>query len=278
MPETEDVIDSIKHPAVAEARRLLRSRDGRAAGAFLADGCRLVSQAVEAGAEIEHLFFLGPVDAPGPAELLERVRALGLKWRVVTRGVFFKVLGLGYETSVRVLAVIRRPEAAPEVAPAGEGTVLVGERIQDPRNVGVLVRTVDAWGLPCAVFSRDSADPWSRAAVRSSTGSIFRVPPVQPADLAAWVRGLRGHSVRVIGASAHASVPCWQEDLTGRCALVLGNESTGLSEGLRAACDALVAIPMCGGAGSFNVTVAAGILLYERARQMQAAAGGGPAD
>jgi tRNA G18 (ribose-2'-O)-methylase SpoU len=89
---------------------------------------------------------------------------------------------------------------------------------------------------------------------------------------------LSADSVRVIGASAHASQPCWEADLTGSCALVVGNESGGLSGGLRDACDVLVAIPMTGGASSFNVTVAAGILLYERARQAQAAAGRPRAD
>jgi len=187
----------------------------------------------------------------------QRAHALGLSCRRVKRGVFFRVLGLGYETSVRVLAVIRRPEPSIGTVTT-EGTVLVGERIQDPRNVGVLVRTVDAWRLPCAVFSRESADPWSRAAVRSSTGSIFRVRLAQPVSLTAFVLGLKERSVRVIGASAHASVPCWDADLTGSCALVVGNETEGLSDELRAACDALVTVPMCGGADSFNVTVAAG--------------------
>lgn len=273
MPQNDDLIDSIKHPDVADARRLLRSEKGRPSEAFLADGCRLVRQAIQAQADVRHLFFLEPVEGREAGELLDWAQAQGLACRRVKRGVFFRVLGLGYETSVRVLAVIRRPAVTERVPTGDAGTVLVGERVQDPRNVGVLVRTVDGWGAPCAVFSRDSADPWSRAAVRSSTGSIFRVPPVQPADLPAWAARARAEGMRVVGASAHESTPCWEADLTGRCALVVGNETEGLSEGMKGACDALVAIPMCGGAGSFNVTVAAGILLYERARQMHAGAG-----
>ena len=71
----------------------------------------------------------------------------------------------------------------------------------------------------------------------------------------------------MIGTSAGADLPCWETDLTGPCALVLGNESVGLSPGTSAVCDTLVTIPMSAGAHSFNVTVAAGILLYERDRQ-----------
>ncbi|NLW50768.1 MAG: RNA methyltransferase [Candidatus Brocadiaceae bacterium] len=273
-----DVIDSLKHPAVVEARRLLRPVRGAPPAAFLADGCRLVRQAIEGGAGIEHLFFLDPVEGREAVRLLQAARAHGLASSRVRRGVFFRVLGLGYETSVQVLAVIRRPTGRP-VPPAGDGaTILLGERIQDPRNVGVLVRTADAWPQPHVVFSGDSADPWTRAAVRSSTGSIFRVPVELPGDLADRVRGLRAQSIRVIGASAHAAAACWETDLTGRCALLVGNETEGLSDNLQAACDAVVAIPMRGGAGSFNVTVAAGVLLYERARQMRAGARPRPAD
>ena len=255
-------IGRIKHPAVREARARLRAGE-----AFLADGQRLVAQAVEAGAAIEGLFFLDPAEAPGRAALLKRAEAAGLDCHLVTRGVFFKVLGLGYETSVRVLAVVRRPEplAAPDLG--ADGAVLVGERIQDPRNVGVMVRTADAWCLPCAAFGADSADPYSRPAVRSSTGSIFRVPLALPADLPGFLGALKGEGARIVGSSARADVPCWDADLTGRCALVLGNESEGLSDEVRAACDEVVTVPMSGGASSFNVTVAAGVLLYERERQ-----------
>jgi TrmH family RNA methyltransferase len=144
---------------------------------------------------------------------------------------------------------------------------MVGEQIQDPRNVGVMVRTADAWQPAATVLSADSADPWCRAAVRSSTGSIFRMPLSMPEDLPAYVRKLKSRGVRIVGTSAHAPAPVWDTDLTGPCALVLGNESVGMSEELTAECDEFVTIPMHGGASSFNVTVAGGILLYERERQ-----------
>jgi len=75
--------------------------------------------------------------------------------------------------------------------------------------------------------------------------------------------GLRAQGVRVIGTSAHAATACWEADLALPCAIVLGNETTGLSKEAQAVCDLLVMIPMQGGASSLNVTVAAGIVLYE---------------
>jgi TrmH family RNA methyltransferase len=186
----------------------------------------------------------------------------------VTRGVFFRILDLGYETSVEVLAQVRRPGSADVLSMVTADTCLmVGEQIQDPRNVGVMVRTADAWQPAAVVLSADSADPWCRKAVRSSTGSIFRMPVSLPEDLPAYVRELKEHGTRIVGTSAGAAEPLWDVDLAGPCALVLGNESVGMSDELTDECDEFVTIPMHGGASSFNVTVAAGILLYERERQ-----------
>ena len=262
-----EVISSIKHPAVAGARRRLgRSGSGEPAS-FLLDGHRLVAQALRSGLSLEGVFFLHPVEGE-EAGLLRRAAEEGAPCRVLSRGVFFRLLGLGYETSVRVLVVLPRPRF-PDVAESvtGDACVLVGEDIQDPRNVGVLIRTADGWGSAGVVLSRDSADPYCRASVRSSTGSVLRVPVTIARHLGEYLDRLRRRSVRLVGTSVHGGVPCWEADLSGPCAVVLGNESRGLSAQVRSACDLVVSIPMFGGAHSFNVTVAAAVLLYERARQ-----------
>ncbi len=268
-----EVISSLKHPAVVAARQSLSQvgrttrMSGRAASSFFADGGRLVSQALESPVCVEKVFFLHPVEAE-EASLLRRARDAGVECCVVTRGVFFRILGLGYETAVRTLAVVKRP-TFPDVGESIEGDVcvLVGESIQDPRNVGVLIRTVDAWGLPGAVFSQDSADPYSRASVRSSTGSVFRVPVTIAVHLVEYLERLKEQSVRVMGTSAQATIACWDADLSGPCVILFGNESAGLSADVKGLCDAVVSVPQYGGAHSLNVTVAAGIVLYERARQ-----------
>lgn len=262
-----DIVTSIKHPAVAAARRSVTRSGSTPARCFLVDGRKMVAQALDAGATVEGVFFLDP-PREAARMLLDRARRAGVDCHIVSRGVFFKVLHLGYETAADVLAVVRREEShrLPESPPADFCTV-VGECIHDPRNVGVIVRTADAAGLSSAVFSADSADPFSRAAVRSTTGSIFRVPLTLAADLPAALAALRAAGVRIIGTSATAETPCWEADLGTPCALVLGNETVGLSADAADVCDTMVTIPMSGGAHSFNVTVAAGILLYEWARQ-----------
>ncbi|MGD2174109.1 MAG: RNA methyltransferase [Candidatus Brocadiaceae bacterium] len=268
MRSDDEVISRIKHPAVAEARRSVGEFRREEATCYLLDGHRLVRRALEARAPIVRLFLLEPIERQRERELYARANELGIPCHRVSRGVFFKILGLGYETSVRVLAVVKRPPSADAAALLEPGTcLLAGESIQDPRNVGVLVRTADAWDLPGAVFTADSADPWCRAAVRSSTGSIFHVAVTLAANLDGYLGSLKGSGARIIGTSAHAETACWEADLAGTCVIVLGNETVGISDEVRAACDQVVTVPMHGRADSLNITVAAGVLLYERARQ-----------
>ncbi|MBM3476654.1 MAG: RNA methyltransferase [Armatimonadetes bacterium] len=269
-----ETITGVKHPTIVRVRQSLGQAGGGRATAFLVEDAKMVSQALAAGAPLETVLYLDPVEQPEEQALLEAVRRAGAECQVVTRGVFFRVLDLGYETATRVLATVRaEPLPASRLGELTneEACLLVGEGIQDPRNVGVLIRTADALGVRAAIFTADSADPYSRASVRSTTGSILRVPLVLAESLLDVLDNLRHRGVRIIGTSAHAATACWDADLSPPCALLLGNETTGLSPEAQAACDLLVTIPMQGEASSLNVTVAVGALLYEVARQARGA-------
>ncbi|MFB3882177.1 MAG: TrmH family RNA methyltransferase [Armatimonadota bacterium] len=268
----KEVVSTIKHPAVVAARRSIGEVGGARATAFLVEGRKLVSEALAAGAAVEAVFALAPVEDPADAAVVRSAEAAGAKCWLVSRGVFFRLLGLGYETAVRVLATVTIPN--PSLAEvielaSDDAPVLVGERIQDPRNVGVLIRTVDGLGSKSVVFAEGSADPYSRQSTRSSTGSIFRVRLAVGGSTTEVLGALRARGMRIIGTSAGATIPCWEADLSPPCAIVVGNETSGLSEEAVALSDALVRIPMFGGAHSLNVTVAAGVLLYEAARQRE---------
>jgi len=265
-----DVVSSIKHPAVVAARESTgQSRPGKPA-LFLIEGRKLVLEAVEARAPLEGVFFMHPLEE---TETWQAVQQAGVPCWLVSRGVFHRILGLGYETATRIVATVKvvRRSVADLVADSGPSTcLLVGESLQDPRNVGTFVRTAEAWGLRAVAFTAGSADPFSRPSIRSSTGSILRVSIATDCRTRELLEALRATGSRLVGASAAATNPCWEVDLSPPCAILLGNETTGLSREARELSDVMVRIPMYGGAHSFNVTVAAGILLYEAARQREA--------
>jgi tRNA G18 (ribose-2'-O)-methylase SpoU len=265
-------IASIKHPTVVAARQALGQSGKGTASAFLVDGQQLAAQALESSLTLKQFFFLHPAPAAArkaAGELEEASRSRRVQRAHLTKGVFFKLLGLGYETSAWVMALVQRPPDDRPLAIEGEqDCLLIGERIRDPRNVGVLVRNADAFGLAGALFCGESADPYCRAAVRSTTGSILRTKVDVAGNLTKTLRELKEQGVRLIGSSAHAQTSCSEADLSGRCAIVVGNESDGLSPDLVKLCDTMVTIPMRGAANSLNVTVAAGIMLHEWTKQI----------
>jgi len=217
-----------------------------------------VRQALQAGRLLEAFV----VDEQ-PA-LADTLSAAGIPVHPIPVGALPKLIGTSYRTTIEAVGIARR-ELLPTLP--DHGLLLACESIQDPRNVGVLVRTAEAAGVAAVAFSDDSADPFARAAVRSTTGSLLRQPLYLAADLTADLQRWRAAGGRVIAASAKADRLVWEVDLTGQVAVLVGNESAGLGAAAVNLADELVALPVAGGASSLNVTVAAGALLYEAVRQ-----------
>jgi len=264
-------IDSVKHPAV-QAARALNTPAGRAQQRrYLIEGEKTVAQALDGPAQVDAIFLSDSLPEEVLAHWQQRLTASRRTAYLIRRGLLFKIIGTAYETAVNVVAVVRQPELEATAWNLETGGCwVVGESIQDPRNVGVLVRTADAAGARGLVLSDDSGDPFSRSAVRSSTGSILSLPVVVRPDLVAWLSALKRQGWPLVATSAQARCALWSVDLTGTCVVLLGNETTGLSAALRELADVEVAIPMMGKAHSLNVAVAAGIVLFERVRQLKA--------
>jgi len=164
-----------------------------------------------------------------------------------------------------------RPDELSRVDVRGDGLLVVFDRPTSPGNLGTLIRSADAFGAVGVVVTGHAADVYDPRTVRASTGSLFAVPTVRvdSPEVLDWLAGLQRHGtpVRVVGTDEAGTVDLSEADLTGPTALVLGNETTGMSAALRDACDTLVAIPIGGAASSLNAAAAGSIVLYEAARQ-----------
>ena len=141
------------------------------------------------------------------------------------------------------------------------------DQVQDPRNLGAIIRTADAVNADGLILPKDRAAGITAAAHKASAGSSEYVPISQVTNLARTIETLKESGLWVIGAAQTAPTSYVDADLTGPICLVLGNEAEGLRRLVREKCDLLIHLPMFGHVPSLNVSVAAGILLYEALRQ-----------
>ena len=169
------------------------------------------------------------------------------------------------QTPQPLLAVVRYRPAAAEVL-RGAGFVLVAAGLSDPGNLGTVLRTAEAAGADAVVLTPDTVDVTNPKVVRASAGALFQVPVVDPLELAE----LRGFGLRAIGTSSRRGDAYTDVDLTGRVAIVVGNEAHGLSDD--AAIDEWITVPHAGRAESLNVAMAAAVVCFEAARQRRAPA------
>jgi TrmH family RNA methyltransferase len=251
--------------ADAKLIHALKSRRGREKhGLFLVEGVRVVEDLLRSGTDLEFAVVsttLGDNDR-GAALYTQLAKATSL--REVDDRALSDVTDT--ETPQGVVAVARIPaQSLSALRLDARATILVLDAVQDPGNLGTLIRSADAFGAAAVIALPGTVDFWGPKVIRSTAGSAFRVPLVQAPDAEVW-SWLLQNDVAICGADMHGqSVD--RLDVAGRAALVVGNEGSGLRPETRSRVTHLVSIPMRGDAESLNVAVAAGILLYEFSRR-----------
>ena len=149
----------------------------------------------------------------------------------------------------------------------GVAFFLALDQVQDPQNLGALLRTAAAFGVHGVVIPKHHAVGLTEAAARVAMGAVEHVPVARETNLVTALETIKKSGIWVYGASTGEGVPAWRADLTGPVCLVLGAEGAGLRPLVARACDVLVTVPMEGGVGSLNVAAAGAALCYEVARQ-----------
>lgn len=256
------------HDLVRRLRRLRRDATARRAeGVVVAEGSHLLGEALaSAPGAIECVVHTARLerDAGGRA-LLAACRRAGL---VVHETGDAVMDGLQEARSPQpVLALVRFAPADPRRCLAGaDGPLAIAAGLQDPGNLGAILRTADAAGAVAAAVCGPGADPRHPRAVRATMGAIFRLPLIECAvdgalDLAAE------HGMALVGADADGDVECFDYAWPERVALVLGGEGAGLPPEARVRLDAIVRVPMRRGVESLSVGAAAAVLLFDIARR-----------
>ena len=260
------MISSRQHPIVRGFRELARTPDPTGTRLLL-DGVHLIRDAMAAGVEFESIAIA--TSRPGGSEEAVAARsaeASGARVLTVSDPVFAAMSPVRGPSGI--VAIVRRtPVEADAICSSENGLVLIAVDVQDPGNLGALIRAGEAGGVSGVLTCGASANPFSWKAVRGSMGSIFRLPVTAELDVEAAIRCLRRHSGSIVAAVPRRGLDPDAVRWRGRVGLLVGGEGSGLSEPILAQADELVTVPMRPPVESLNVAVAAAILVYAARRQ-----------
>ena len=246
------MIESRNNPIIKATRALLQSGARREAGTHLIEGEKLVAEAVASGARILDLFL-----REGQAfQTLE-----GARVHSVTQSVLESICDA--KTPQGVAAVVQTPDLTPPTQ-FPEGLLVLLDSVQDPGNVGAIIRSSDAFGACGVLLGAGCADPFAPKTLRAAMGSTYHVPIWQGA-LPPLLDGL--HAQGYLTLCGHLRGAETLPPLGSRVALVIGSEGQGVSNDVAARCT-LYRLPMPGRAESLNASVAAGVLLYAVSMRM----------
>lgn len=264
------MITSTANDRIRSIRALKRRKERDERGLAYVEGIRSVLGAIESGADIA-LLLVAPdqLTSDRAREAVAAAEATGVERIDVSRQVFESLSNR--DGPQGIAAVIRQRWRALRSVELEDGDRWVAlTAIQDPGNLGTILRTADAAGATGVILLEVGADPWDRTAMRASTGAVFTQQIVR-ADWKSFTEWAREAGATVVGAADAAETPYRGADYGPRTILLMGSEREGLSETQQAFCTRLVAIPMRGSVDSLNLGVAASLVLYEVMHQREAA-------
>ena len=169
--------------------------------------------------------------------------------------------------SADAVGMMAEGELIDRVTQSAEALLLILDGVTDPHNLGACLRSADAAGATAVIFPKDKSADVNDVARKVASGAAEAVPWVRVTNLARTIESLQQAGVWVIGTDGDAATTLYDQDLTGPCALVLGSEGLGMRRLTRERCDFVVRLPMSGSVSSLNVSVAAGVCLFEAVRQ-----------
>lgn len=284
-----ETITSAQNRKVKELLTLVEKSKARsAAGLFVVEGQRELGHCLDAGFIPETLFICGEVMAvqnnavngaktghlaeniegkDGLDALVAKAEALNPRLGVVQIPAFlYEKVAYRGSTEGIIAEVHSVPRALEDLRLGESPLVMVLESVEKPGNLGAVLRSADAAGADAVVVCDPLTDIWNPNLIRSSVGAVFSVP-VAVCTSADAIAFLKKRGIRILTAQLQDSEWYYDTDMTGATALVMGTESTGLTQAWRDSADAHIKIPMLGRLDSLNVSVSAAVLLYEAVRQ-----------
>jgi TrmH family RNA methyltransferase len=262
--EINITITSRRNARILEIGKLKHRNHREKKGRFLLEGIRGMEDALNTGAGI-HEVLVSPylLRNPKGRALYERLVTLGIRLYGVTDEVLKYASDTG--TPQGIVASVNIPVI--EFRTHESQLVLLVDKIRDPGNLGTLIRSADAFGLAGIVLSGGVVDPFNPKCVRSTMGSILRMPIRVFEKAKDAIEFLKKDGFSIVAADIKAKVLCYDYNFSGKCGILIGSEAHGLTHEILSLCDSSVRIPMVGKTESLNLGVAGSVLMYEAYRQ-----------
>jgi len=260
-----DVITSSQNNLIKEIKSLDKRKYRDEKGLFIAEGIRFVGEALEESADISYIVVSEKLpDIKGGIEILKDIEAQGIKYYRTTEKIFKDISNT--ESPQGILAVIKAKKLDFEDIVQEHNKIIILEGLQDPGNMGTIIRTADAAGMTGIIISEGCVDIYNPKVLRSTMGSVFHLPVYQCKDIVNTLKLIKTRGIKIYATHLKGNQSCHDLKMDGDVAIIIGNEANGINDETAGLADVLVRIPMPGKAESLNASVAAGILMYEVVR------------
>ncbi len=256
-------VTSRQNSLVKDLRRAFSEGEPTKDGSIAVEGMHLLEEAIRSGVRFQAVFFAESARARAD-RLLPQIGA-HVEILLLPEDVFASAVSTGTPQGVAALVRVKAFDLNDVLA--GESPLVICcAGIQDPGNLGTIIRSAEAFGAAGVIIGDKTVSPYNPKVVRASAGSIFRLPLVRAAT-ADVLKELRSRSVKLLATSSHKGTPLPDVDLTGPAAVFIGSEGSGLPREVMSAIDESILIPHSEKVESLNAGIAAAIVLYEASRQ-----------
>ncbi len=255
------IITSASNDKIKDVKKLVKSSKERyEQGVYIVEGIRMFREIPDnsiVAVYVSESFYANNTDL---------VDCCGVEPCVVTDKIFNSISDTG--TPQGIMAIVKMNKWSLEDVLGEDTFVIIAERLQDPGNLGTIMRTAEAAGATGIILSNDSVDVYNPKVVRSTMGSIFRVPVYVSEDLAADIDKLKEKGVTIYGAHLKGQ-DFYEKDFKKACGFLVGNEGKGLSDEISSKANDLIKIPMKGKVESLNAATSVAVISYEVLRQRE---------
>jgi TrmH family RNA methyltransferase len=259
-------IQSSQNNVIKDVKALHLRKNRDAEGLYFVEGIRFVKEAVENRQDIVRAIISDKLEGlNGGKELIESVTAVCDDCCLVSEKVFGEISDT--QTPQGILAVLKKKEFDFGETMQQGNSVVVLDCLQDPGNLGTIIRTADAADISAVILTKGCVDLYSPKVLRSTMGSVFHMPVFEGMNINEIIPALKSLGYKVFASYLEGANNYFHEDLTGKSAVIIGNEANGVSNETIKSADKLVKIPMPGRAESLNASIAASIMIYEIVRQ-----------